>query len=807
MDPRYEELYKHFPEIDPRKKQRLNSAQPAFFPSGQFQPNFSKSRTLDLSTPQHPLWNPEESKPEESFREKFDREDERKKSERQDELVNAGIRGLGLVKSLRPSEKTMDKPTAEKAKLINASHIMDEDGLEAAEKYLKDNKLSKYRLDPELSTKEALVFEGPNGVEIAWRGTQATNVTDWKTNAAIAVGAEDLAPRMKRAVDLADSVTAKYGKIDHISGFSLGGKTALHVGQLREIPATVFNPHVGFADLANVKPSKETTIWRTSTDIPSTPLATGRIGDNVTVKSIAPIKSSFNPVDSHLLKNFTERPLVAPQHILDKISRDHENYAVKVKELDHYLSADEAIRSGKTFTEWVDGEHVNYGIDAVKSIDNPFLESWHRMGGTYTPEEASKFAREFTNVAIDTEPLPVKDTTKPKVVEPIEPIEPVELANPAFDYDRFVGVQPGTGVNPAFKYRPEDATIREDATVREILEFEPSKVPRKPTNTTRRIRVPEPPPSFPAKKYSQLRTKSFANAPVSDFGELLESNIGEISRLVDEFVPDTAQPRQEPLQPLTEGTQEFGSFLDTRLSEIERIMGEEFKPPEDPNASKMVEDFESILDRKFDAQEHTVGLTKAEKKAFFDGDDSFKKKMMSDYNDTFHEYSQGLDDHFTNIAEIHPSFTSKMKEAISPTNLAIGFGSGWLAKKGINLIDEDHRFGEFLDTGIEGALAGGIGAGAMSALGSASAIGFAPEVALGAAAYLTQNYADKGIRWFEEKLGAEKGGDFEEATASIGASAAAGALAGSFIPGFGTAAGAGLGALVGGASYLYNKFF
>lgn len=814
-----EELYRYFPEL---KRQKLNTAvhgprlrdqsfQP---PRHNFGDNGRYPQPPQSVGGKRPRDNEDNSG---SFQDRFDKALKKDKQDESDlsrqEMINAGFRGMGLIKSLKPSHTKMDRLSDIRAKLVQASHIMDENGIKAAEQYLKHHKLEKYKIDAELSTKEGLVVHGPGGAEIAWRGTQPTNWEDWKTNAAVAAGVEDSAPRMERAVELYDAAKAKYGTVEHVSGFSLGGKTALHVGQLRETPITAYNPHLGFADLAKVKPSKPSTIWRIATDIPSTPLAMSKIGENVQVNSLPSIDPSLNPVQSHRLENFSARPLEASAHQLAKAAADHENYAVKVKQLEHLRSAADAVKAGKSFTEWSALEGDKMG-SRVRRVGHPLVESWHRAGGDYTHSEAMGLTREGT----------IKDI---KVPEPKAPaaVHDALLDNPNFDsgfaFEEIRGYQPEIGAPRVAHQVPP--------TLAEL-------------NTGFRIQEPPRPPGRPIKP-QQGKPRNYG-----DHNDLLEEppvvarpvdkrltqsmRSEDILKLAQEHLWDVHAEMNSSGTPMVDGVG-IGDRIPPTMMGVDGIFvgvdyvkkafdgisNENAKRPitiEDlpvrepvpaPVEEPELDNFRRKLDKKFDAADSEFGLTKAENEAFIRADDQFRDRMQAEISDKFHESSNVLDEHFSNVAEIHPTFKSKMVEGLNLQNLGTGAVAGWLGKKAINALDPDHNLGEFGDTAIEGALSGGIGAGAMSALGGASAIGFLPEVALGAAAYLTQDYADKGIRWFEEQVGIGKDSEFENATATIGSAAAAGALAGSFIPGFGTLAGGGLGALVGGASYLFNKLF
>jgi hypothetical protein len=775
-------------------------------------------------------------------------------------LVNSGLNALTLSRSIRPSHTKLEDLEKVRAKLSKAASIVHEAGVENAQSYLDQIGLEKYKIDP-MSNSDGMVVKGPDGVEMAWRGSQANKLADWKTNAQIAFGQEAGSQHMTDALEMYDRAVAKYGTVEHVSGFSLGGKTALHVGQLRDVPTTAFNPHLGIAELNKINPSKPATILRTSTDVASVGLALSKVGDKVTVKSFAPIENSLNPWDSHLIKNFTDRP-EDPKKLskskLEKVAADHENYAVKIKELEHFMSADDAIKSGKSFSEWAQQEHGKLGLKDVMhnesgftknlNIENPLLETWHRMGGEYAPHEAKSLVDNFKAAPVSNG----ETRGANKIVNDMfggyesKPNWKVAEGRPILE-NMISDIMEGNKLKePSVNNTPYETldvnkwgkpTVNKFFNARETLSLGHEKRPRfaapeNPTYTgsTFTTSTTGDTASF-MDKINALENLVGTEYVPPDFAggggvsfldtfNALESEVGDNVMRIDEAL-------KAPTEISVDATADLRETLNRKYAmkdglgfdrdELARMSADDpFKKRAGYLKKKSNSVYEGLVaDGRIErppteadpyAFEQKMGLTQNEKSKFIEnvGD---RETMFNEMNDTFHGLSKTLDESFfTPIAEIQPSFASKMKGALHPTSIGTGLFSGYLANKAINTIDSEHKLGEFLDTGLEGALAGGFGSMAMGALGGAG-IGFLPEVAIGAAAYLTQDYANKGIRWFEEKLGVNEGSDFENATATIGSAAAAGALAGSFIPGFGTLAGAGLGALAGGASYLFNKFF
>ena len=135
------------------------------------------------------------------------------------------------------------------------------------------------------------------------------------------------------------------------------------------------------------------------------------------------------------------------------------------------------------------------------------------------------------------------------------------------------------------------------------------------------------------------------------------------------------------------------------------------------------------------------------------------------------------------------------------TTLATGAVAGVVAHATMNAIDPNHRMNRVAEEATEGAIAGGIGVGAASAVGASAALG--PEVLAGASAYIAGSESGRAItsameragvsRGTAEAVGGVSGGAIGGATASAVASGAT--IAGSMA--FGAEAGEALG-VVGG---------
>ena len=163
------------------------------------------------------------------------------------------------------------------------------------------------------------------------------------------------------------------------------------------------------------------------------------------------------------------------------------------------------------------------------------------------------------------------------------------------------------------------------------------------------------------------------------------------------------------------------------------------------------------------------------------------------------------------------------------SSLATGAVAGVAAHAVMNVVDPDHKMNRVASEATEGAIAGGVGAGAASALGASAALG--PEVLAGASAYVAGSESGRAItnaleqggtsHDTAEAVGSVSGGAIGGVTAStvatgatIAGSMAFGAEAGEALGivggpigmAVGAAAGATIGAAIGGIGYLFSHW-
>lgn len=193
-----------------------------------------------------------------------------------------------------------------KAKVLKASAIYNEQGLSEAEQYLRTQGLSNLIINPQYSTKDGLVVIDEKGkITVAFRGTDSKSLVDIKTDIDLFSGRKlkDI-EHIQRANRQIKKISKEIAVPDEITGFSLGGATAIIAGEKAGIPTTTFNPFISHHIVNEQSRNVPHNIIRTSEDFASIGLMANNKGFNI--KSVNQLETSLNPLQSHYLKNFTD---------------------------------------------------------------------------------------------------------------------------------------------------------------------------------------------------------------------------------------------------------------------------------------------------------------------------------------------------------------------------------------------------------------------------------------------------------------------------------------------------------------------
>jgi putative lipase involved disintegration of autophagic bodies len=116
------------------------------------------------------------------------------------------------------------------------------------ESYSGDFKDQGYEIDHELSDKDRVTFyhAGSKKAVVSFRGTKVTNARDLIADYSILRGTQGGSARFKASTAHTRKVLQKYGKENvSLTGHSLGGSQAIHVGESLGLQAHAFNPGVG----------------------------------------------------------------------------------------------------------------------------------------------------------------------------------------------------------------------------------------------------------------------------------------------------------------------------------------------------------------------------------------------------------------------------------------------------------------------------------------------------------------------------------------------------------------------------------
>ena len=170
------------------------------------------------------------------------------------------------------------QPKTEEGKIANLSYISNENQREVEAKKLG------YELDRGLSNSDHTVLKKDGKVKVVFKGT--SKAKDLLADINIVRGNQENDPTFKEALEKTKKVQAKYGNDIEVSGHSLGGSKAIHVGEKLKLKSTALNP--GITPFRGKK----------------------NYGSNINIKSISGDIVSGNPnifknvIDTHGLENF-----------------------------------------------------------------------------------------------------------------------------------------------------------------------------------------------------------------------------------------------------------------------------------------------------------------------------------------------------------------------------------------------------------------------------------------------------------------------------------------------------------------------
>lgn len=356
---------------------------------------------------------------------------------------------------IRPSKSAADSTLSDldiqRAHMVRASQLMNEEGLGSAQSYLDEQNVP-FDIDPELSTSDHIALL-PNDEalaagrkpEIAARGIKMDSKEDWK-NLYDSVATPDHEKTYKDLKATHDAMVEQYGEVGHVSGYSHGGHKAIKLGDETGVDITAFNPVIDhnqimdagkflsdttqegiemgelltsagrarLSEQVSTMPERiaagrggETTIIRTVND------GASAIGTTLTprgwdVKTVGELQESSNPLKSHSLDNFTapKGKATFKDNLLHKATHEHVKTGAKAAETEMVQDMVDNQMRGKSFTEYVkdfspvDANYTHrYGGESgtrftqegqLSNRLRKHAELWKKTGGELTAAEEFK---------------------------------------------------------------------------------------------------------------------------------------------------------------------------------------------------------------------------------------------------------------------------------------------------------------------------------------------------------------------------------------------------------------------------------
>ena len=301
-----------------------------------------------------------------------------------DQPTKFPLRPAGVAKA---TQESLTEEQVVKAKLTRASGIFDKEGTQATQKYLEENGLD-YTVDWQLSNDSGLVLiDNASGkAVIAYRGTDITSPRDWVTGLNMLGSNEANDPVFINAKSQFERVLNEYGTPSELVGFSRGGTVAMTLGNEFKVPTTTFNPFVN-KNLITSSSRDLHTVIRTTTD----PVSVGANVGNFNVIQVNPKGNSLNPIANHELNQFldtTSRTTPAP---VDKVQQFVESTGRAQSELITVKEMSQAIREGKSFSEFLNDfspVDIRDGTLSSRIYDGSNFTSWWKdSGGTFNTAE------------------------------------------------------------------------------------------------------------------------------------------------------------------------------------------------------------------------------------------------------------------------------------------------------------------------------------------------------------------------------------------------------------------------------------
>lgn len=719
---------------------------------------------------------------------------------------------VSLINRIRPNVDAVPELTRQKAVMVKASALFDTAGDKNSVNEFLENEGVDYKVSDRVnSTGESLVLENkfdPTDVKVAFRGSKMNNLQDWISNAKMAVGQEQIIfmgekDTIGEARAKVQEVESVYGnKANELLGHSRGGSMALNVGDAEGINTTTFNAFIGRNLTRASETAAQHTAWRTTEDMASIGLGFRQNQKNIKINVIRPAKDSLNPVDSHKLKNFTEKhtPALADDpNLIENLIKTNINEPVAkhaeaenihraisfkddrgriLQSKDPYNSNAKARQTSGGIGHNVN-DPSNYQIgEQILALPAPppnqspsvrarqkFVSNMSKfnkqnvINKITTFEQAEKFLEDFNQDGSEKNPL-TERLQKPK-------------SKSLSDIDLKTKIQSKQNIKE---------NIKSTTTPKEIIgsQLTPPPAEKVPDTLDNKLRTTQKEYEGYLRRFNQEQTDPrFMNRPAIDkiSNLTVENAKNNLMRLRQQR---TAQ-RQSEREP---------SFKDW-VSEVKpNDIGTDGKLSNNITKNSKVANIWRKIGGKFTDDEldhlNSNPTSAGEEHNFSLEDDDIADLMSEDTKEGRHkivkDYEQQVHDGIKNVDEMvsiedgaggKRTITGELTGGLNVINLGVGLGAAYTTDRVLNKIDPD--LDPTLKTGISGAISGGIGeaaaltlSGAGAGIAASGGLLLAPAVIAGATGNLVGKETYTGLK----KIGAN---DFE---ATTGAGAAGGLAAG-----------------------------
>ena len=742
-----------------------------------------------------------------------------------------------LINRVRPNVDSVPEAVRQKAIMVKASSLFDVAGdKNSVNDFLEENGVDYKVSDRVESTGESLVLENkfdPTDVKVAFRGSKMNNLQDWISNAKMAVGQEEKTfvgekDAIGEARAKVQEVENVYGnKANELLGHSRGGAIALNLGDSEGIDTTTFNAFIGKNLSRASESTAQHTLWRTTEDLPSVGIGFRQNQNNIKINVVRPLKDSLNPVESHKLKNFTEKKPRATEddpNLIENLIKNNINEPVakhaEAENIHRAISFKDnkgrILESRDPYNARAKGRQEAGGIghnvndpknyeigEQILALPAPppnQTPTEQRVDKMLSDEMA--FSSEIADFKRDIFGLSDTEDIKNSI---LSDTKNSELEVKATDFTTTTDITPEK-ISPLQKVKDRANVIKQKLNVLQETISEPKErfVLGPPLTKEDEIRRPFEPPKQPKRvKLTIKETGSLAQ----EVPDTLDTQLKKTQR---EYESKLSQKRQgEDIS--DESLEELKDKL-MRLRNQRTIQRQAEREPSFKDFVKEVKpndiDINGKLSNNITSKSKVASIWKKIGGKFTDdelshlnsnptpageeynfslddediadlvGEDSkeARHKIVKDYEQKVHDGIKNVDDVISiedNMGQKR-SITGELTGGLSAVNLGVGLGAAYTTDKLINKIDPN--LDPDLKTGISGAVSGGIGetaaltlSGAGAGIGASGGLLLAPAVIAGAAGNIAGMETFKGVK----KLG---GTDFEAETAAGGAGGLAAGL-------------------------------